>query len=115
MTGAEQVRTGDRELRSAAAEITSTTSRQREQDAQARDNHLQTLLAIERTRMEEMRARDENQFRNTQDFRDRLLSMVSASQRSNIQAPVHVTAKSVLVRREDSSLEANIVVDNFQE
>ena len=78
MTGVEQVQTGVRELQSVASDIADTSARSY-QGSQSRmaEHHCQlaVLAEIERTQLEEMRQRDDNNFRNTQDFRDRILML----------------------------------------
>ena len=93
MTGEEQVQTGVRKLQSAASEIVRTSSRLVNREAQARAYQLQYLADIKQTKLEEMQVRDNNNFRQMQDFQD--LSMFTASR--SIKVPVSVPAKCFLV------------------
>ena len=119
MTGSEQVRTGVRELQSVASDIADTSARSyQESQSRAAEHHLQfaVLAKIERTRLEEMRQRDDNNFRNTQDWRDRMLMLAGqGSSGRTSDSSSAVTKKYFSLKKEDSILEATIVVNNFKE
>ena len=121
MTGSEQVRTGVQELQSVASDIADTTARSYEESqSQAAEHHrhIAMLADIERTRLEKMRQRDDNNFRNTQDWRDRMLMLAGQGQGSSGRTSDSASAvpkRYFSLKKDGGSLEADLVVNNFKE